>query len=183
LIEQATGAKRAVMDNGTNPGFDGLPEADKADMHYFFGQIGLVLPVLGIHVLQPEPTASTVSVPGSANPQAAVVFEMSVGTARASASEAEGKIVVHKGSTARKTGTPGWDAYRKLRDQLVADGKLADGQDPALLVFTEDVAFDSPSAAATVVYASNVNGPMTWKVKGSSLTYKAWQQQQTPVLP
>jgi predicted GIY-YIG superfamily endonuclease len=177
LIAQAIGAKRAVVDNCTNPGFDGLPEADKADMHYFLGQIGLVLPVLGIHVLQPEPTVSHGPSTEADAPLPVVVFEMVVGPAKASASEAEGKLVVHKGSTARKIGTAGWDTYRKLREQLVADGKLVDSRDEALLEFAEDVAFDSPSAAATVVSASNVNGPLAWKVKGTGMTYRAWQQE------
>ena len=56
---------------------------------------------------------------------------------------------------------------------------MVDGPDDVFLVFAEDMAFDSPSAAATAVSASNVNGTVAWKVKGTGMTY-ATRQQQTP---
>ena len=69
----------------------------------------------------------------------------------AGAGEVDGEFVVLKGSTARKAGIAARTGYRALREQLVADGKLVDSADPALLVFAEDIAFNSPSAAAAVV--------------------------------
>lgn len=178
IIKAAAGAKRAVLDNSTAPAFDALPEADRADMAFFLVQITLILPVLGINVLQPEPKVSAPALPSASPKPGGPVFEMAVGEAKATASEADGKLVVHKGSTARKAGTPSWDSYRKLRDQLLASGKLVPGSDPSLLVFTEDVAFDSPSAAATVVSAGNQNGPFIWRLEGTKQTYREWQQAQ-----
>jgi hypothetical protein len=47
-----------------------------------------------------------------------------------------------------------------------------------LLRFTIDYPFDSPSAAASMVTGTNVNGRVTWKVKGKGISYKEWQEQQ-----
>ena len=54
--------------------------------------------------------------------------------------------------------TPGWIA---IKNGLVASGKLAERG--SLLVFTDDVLFNSPSAAAAVVYGNNANGRLLWK--------------------
>jgi hypothetical protein len=45
-------------------------------------------------------------------------------------------------------------------------------------MFADNVAFESPSAAAAVVYAGNQNGRIAWRVKGTGQTYKDWQEGQ-----
>jgi hypothetical protein len=62
-----------------------------------------------------------------------------------------------------------------VRDKLLADQKLAESGQQNILTFAENIAFDSPSAAAAVVYAGNRNGRIAWRVKGTGLTYKEWQ--------
>lgn len=102
-----------------------------------------------------------------------------VGTS-ATAQEIDGNFVVFKNSTARKHGVESWEtypAYRILRDQLVNDGKLRDSEQEGFYVFAEDVPFNSPSAAATVVYGGNQNGRTAWKVKGTNQTYANWQDE------
>ncbi|MBM4380717.1 MAG: DUF4357 domain-containing protein [Deltaproteobacteria bacterium] len=47
------------------------------------------------------------------------------------------------------------------------------GQD--LLVFAQDYSFDSPTAAATAVTASSVNGRDKWTVEGTGQSYKEWE--------
>ena len=90
----------------------------------------------------------------------------------------EGAFVVFKGSTARKKPSyETWTSYRALKEQLVKDGKLVDSDDPEYLVFSEDVEFSSPSAAATVVAAGSRSGPVSWKVAGTGQTYQAWQEE------
>ncbi|MOA40541.1 hypothetical protein D3C78_1624280 [compost metagenome] len=82
-----------------------------------------------------------------------------------------------KGSSARHqwVGVPG--GYQGLFQQLVADGVLvADGS--AHLLFSDDYAFSSPSAAAAVVCGRSANGRISWMVEGSDVTYAAWQDQQ-----
>jgi hypothetical protein len=97
---------------------------------------------------------------------------------KADAVEADGEFVVLKGSMARELGTASWTSYKGMRDKLMADGKLVGSSQPNILTFAENVAFDSPSAAAAVVYAGNQNGRTAWRVKGTGQTYKEWQDSQ-----
>ncbi|MNC69923.1 hypothetical protein D3C75_1206690 [compost metagenome] len=46
------------------------------------------------------------------------------------------------------------------------------------LVFSDDYAFSSPSAAAAVVCGRSANGRTSWVVDGTGQTYAAWQDQQ-----
>ena len=73
-------------------------------------------------------------------------------------------FVVFKGSTALKgtteSMTPGWTAFK---NELIGDGRLA--EKGALLHFTDDVLFNSPSAAAAVIYGNNANGRISWKTE------------------
>ena len=59
----------------------------------------------------------------------------------AHAKEVDGAFVVLKWSTARRNGTPSWDAYLGLREELLAQGKLVD-KDSEFFQFTTDVEFD-----------------------------------------
>lgn len=97
--------------------------------------------------------------------------------ATATAQEISGEFIVLKGSKARKMGPKNWTSYKALRDQLVTDGKLADGPESDFYVFTEDVAFSSPSAGAAVVNAGNMNGRTAWKVAETGDTYQSWHEQ------
>lgn len=175
LIQVANAAGRAKLINGTAPPAPPLPEADVADMEYFLGQLQMILPVLGFNFLQPKPTFATSA---SGTPTTAPLFTLEAVGARAEAREVDGEFVVLKGSTARRQGTPSWDTYKTLRDDLVAEGKLVDGSDPDLLVFADDVPFNSPSAAATVVRAGNTNGRREWKEASTGKSYAEWQELQ-----
>jgi hypothetical protein len=96
----------------------------------------------------------------------------------ADAVEVDGEFIVLKGSMARRTGTASWTSYKEQREKLLADGKLVDSGQPNILTFAENVAFPSPSAAASAVYAGNQNGRIAWRVKGTGQTYKEWQDSQ-----
>jgi hypothetical protein len=169
-------ANRAKLTNGTAPLFDLLPESDRADMEFFIEQIGVILPVLGFDFTQ-APLLPTTQAKGPGiimQPQ----FEMSAVGVKADAVEANGEFVVLKGSMARLAGTASWTSYKGQRDKLMADGKLVESDQSNILTFAENVAFDSPSAAAAVVYAGNQNGRIAWRVKGTGQTYKDWQDSQ-----
>lgn len=168
LIDLAKLAGVAIVTNGTSPPLPPMPEPDVADMEYFLEQLRMVLPVLGMRFLQPKPTTDS----GSGVP--AVRFENNKVGGMARAVEIDNQFIVLKNSTARKHGVDSWDAYVKLRNQLVEDGKLIDGTDPAFYVFAEDTAFSSPSAAAAVVEARNANGRESWLVEGTKQTYAQW---------
>lgn len=66
--------------------------------------------------------------------------------------EVSGEFVVFTGSTARKVSTPSLsDSYRQMRQELLNEGKLADSSNSDYWIFTQNIPFTSPSAAANVV--------------------------------
>jgi len=175
LIAMTGEAGRATLANGTAPPLPPLPEPDVADMEAFLDYLQMMLPVLGFSFLQPRPlTESLPGKPMSALDSPTFVME-DVGTS-ARAKEVNGEFVVLRGSTARKEGVDSWMSYRGLREQLVAEGKLVPDGRPEFLVFADDVAFSSPSAAASVVAARNTNGRRHWWIKETSPTYAEWQE-------
>lgn len=143
LIEMAQEANRARVVNGTAPPKPALPEADVADMEYFLDQVVMMMPVLGFGFLQPSPR---VEVATAASPQSPV-FRLSGAGVRAEARVIDGQFVVLKGSAARKQGVESWTSYKGLRAELIESRRIVDGSDPQLLVFADNVSFDSPSAA------------------------------------
>jgi hypothetical protein len=145
-------------------------------MEFFIEQISLILPVLGLDFTQstPTPLAAKEPLPGNSEN----LFEMAAVGIKAEALEADGEFVVLKGSQARTNGNASWTSYKGLRDRLLKEGKLVGSGQPNILVFAENVPFESPSAAAAVVYAGNQNGRMAWRAKATGQTYKDWQESQ-----
>lgn len=172
LIKLGQQADRATIGNNTAPPLPPLPESDVADMEFFLGQLQLVFPVLGFGFLQQRPTLPPPSARVSDEQSPLFVFN-AVGV-RASAREIGDEFIVLKGSTARKESLRSWTSYKSLRDQLVADGKLIDSTEPNYFVFTDDLPFNSPSAAAAVVNAGNQNGRIAWKIAQTGETYQEW---------
>lgn len=170
LIRTIQKAGRASLANGTAPDTNPLPEPDVADMEYFLEQVQIVFPLLGLNLLQPPPAQQP---PGGGQPASPRFVMNDVGTS-ATAIESGDEFVVLKGSTARKQGVESWTGYRSLRDDLIAEGKLQDSVDPNYYEFASDVAFTSPSAAASVVAARTTNGRTAWKFEGVGESYAAW---------
>jgi len=174
LIQMAREASRARIMNDTSPPTPSLPEPDVADMEYFLAQIAMILPVLGFGFLQASPRVETAP---PATPESPL-FRLTAGGIRAEARIIDGRLVVLKGSMARKQGVESWTNSRNLRAELVESGRLVDAADPQMLVFADNVAFDSPSAAAAVVLGANTNGRVAWKTADTGKTYADWQDLQ-----
>lgn len=66
-------------------------------------------------------------------------------------------------------------SYLQLREDLRSAGTLKLAEDGKHLVFTTDTDFKSPSAASATVLGRTDNGRNTWRLKGTSITYAAWQ--------
>ena len=49
-------------------------------------------------------------------------------------------------------------------------------------LFTTDVSFSSPSAAAAVVRGRSASGPREWRVKGTRKSYADWQNEQLDIM-
>lgn len=172
LIRIAKESGRAKVTNDQIPPTRKLPEPDVADMDYFLSQIQLVLPTLGFDFLQPR-VSSKVTTDDTHHE---VLFEISSGGLHATAVERGAEFVVLKGSQAKKKTSPSLDSFLKLRERLISDSVLVDvSADSDLLEFSEDVAFSSTSAAATIVRGGNRSGPSEWRHKQSGATYGDWQ--------
>ncbi|PWJ14381.1 GIY-YIG nuclease family protein [Jannaschia seohaensis] len=179
LIELTARAGRVALDNGTQPdiGRRRLPEADIANMEQFLSNLRIVLPVIGLDMLKPQPRAVTQTVaPAEERTTGDVQFEIRHKSGvQATAVEQDGEFVVLEGSEAL-TGT-GFvqQGYGVLKDKLIADGVLVPHGEGKLL-FAKPYPFSSPPAAGAVVLDRNSNGRIEWKVKGHKQTYHDWQQ-------
>lgn len=200
LIQLAVQTKRARVANNTNPDVPSLPQADTADMEYFLQQVQILLPVTGFSFAMPVPTTvmalqknrTVAQVPAVAQPIAfakiedrglsgktSPVFHLTYGGVDAYGQESEGEFVVLKGSTARKRDTPSLtETYTQIRTQLQRDGRLTDSDQSEFWVFTDNVPFDSPSAAACVAIGTRVSGRVQWKMEETGQTYADWQEAQ-----
>jgi len=165
-------AGRTTLMQGNTPGGSSLPEADIADMDYFLDQIEIILPVLGIDILRLVSTNKRRDDARQRDQrQTDSYFTFEIGNVKATATEVDGEFIVKAHSLARDVEAPAMPAtYKALRDKLRSDGSLSPSQDQ-MLVFTRDVPFSSPSAAACVVYGASISGPANWKVSGTGATY------------
>ncbi|MCU1584350.1 MAG: endonuclease [Microbacteriaceae bacterium] len=183
LIALAQLARRARLLNGTAPLPLPLPEADVSDMEYFIAQAKIVLPVLGVNLFR---AATRTVVPSGVVDLAAAdestsspVFELLLNKEGivATAQEIDGEFTVFEGSHARSSWVGTSHGYEKLREKLERDGTLAATADGAMVAFTRDQVFASPSAAAAVIFGRNANGRTTWRIARSGVTYGDWQNQ------
>ena len=146
-------------------------------MEFFIDHFQMMLPVLGMMFLQPVEASSPpggAGIAGVASPE--FIISQTDSDVHAVAYEVGGEIIVQKGSTARKQGVPSWDSYVTLRNQLMTEGRLVDHDNPCLLIFGEDVAFSSPSAAACVVLGRNSNGRLELWIQATGETYADWRK-------
>jgi predicted GIY-YIG superfamily endonuclease len=180
LTEIARASGRAQLMNGNEPPTGTLPESDVADMEFFIEQLRVLMPALGFDILR-EPVARVTSPERaeSENGLASSSLELILRSSRegltAEAVLAGDEVIVRQGSLARKNPDYAMNQYSGLQDQLIADGSLSSPPNSDVLVFTRDVPFASPSAAAAVIYGRNANGRTSWRVKLSDETLKDYQ--------
>jgi hypothetical protein len=179
LIELALAANRVTLDNGTSPAGQRrrLPEADQANMEQFLANLKIVLPVVGLDLLKPQPRAvAQVSTPVDQRTVSDVKFEIRHKSGiYANAVEEDEEFIVLEGSRALANQGYVMQSYAALKQNLINTGVLAPAQDNRL-TFAKPHGFSSPSAAAAVVLDRNSNGRTEWKVKGSKQSYHDWQQ-------
>src|SRR5204863_7010687 len=146
------------LDNSAASG-SRLPEADRHDMEEFLEKIRQLLPVLGSELLTPVPSNQTAS--------SAEALRTEIKGVSATGQRTPTGFVVFKGSHAVLTPCPTAPQYAPFviatRETFEKDGTLASDGDR--LVFTRDVEFSSPSAAAAVVHGGTANGLIAWKDK------------------
>ena len=107
----------------------------------------------------------------------AILFELeSSRHGLAAAARESGKaFTVLVGSQAKLDWSGQPHSYLQLREELRSSGALTLSEDGTHLVFTSDTDFKSPSAASATVLGRTDNGRNTWRLKGTTITYAAWQ--------
>lgn len=98
------------------------------------------------------------------------------------AQEIDGEFTVLKSSEARKEWAStdklksGSHARRDYREALINSGILKKSEGDSCLTFSENHVFSSPSAAASIVAATESrNGRAEWKVRETGVAYGDWQ--------
>lgn len=185
LINIATEVGRTKLVNRTAQNPQKLPESDTSDMEYFIDQIRLVLPILGFDAFKATPKRNPLPQGSGATTNDQVqspVFEIlhDAKNIRAKGQEIEGEFVVFKDSSAVAEwigGASKTSGYAKLKKELKKTKKLTRENNSNISKFSEDVAFSSPSAAASIVLGRSANGRTEWKLEGSDKTYKNWQEE------
>ena len=172
LIEGALKVGRYKLDNAQSSGAK-LPESDREDMEVFLEKVQQLLPVLGSELITPV-TSKHTSTPSSSD-----LFCKIKGLTARGQRTANG-FAVFKGSQAVLQHRPEAPKYAKwvlaLRSKLIEEGALLPKHDA--LIFTKDVEFSSPSAAAGVVRGGTAAGPINWKTQDGK-TLKALEEATT----
>lgn len=158
LLSEASQVGRFTLEQNQSGG-SRLPESDREDMEVFLAHTRQLLPVLGSDLLIP------VAQPSAKQQSGGTLF------CRMKGAEARGHrtpdgFVVLQGSTAvlqERQSAKKWPYVIALRDKLIADGTLV--QKDGFYLFTLDVEFSSPSAAASVIEGGSANGLIEWRTK------------------
>ncbi len=183
LIEMASAVSAIKLENGTVPARSSLSEAARANMEEFLGTLHIVLPALGITIFQNKTRPSHDLAQSSDRISPRFVLETPKHSVNAIAELRGAEFVVLKGSTARQE----WASkahtqhgYKQLHDELVANGVLDCSTMPAR--FSENYAFNSPSAAAAIINGRSANGRLEWRLESDGRTFKEWEMAQLSLL-
>jgi hypothetical protein len=164
LLHEAKAVGRYALEN-SNSSNPRLPESDREDMEVYLSRIRQVLPVLGSDLLAPIAGSNK---PAQHQPNLVCKIKNAVATGR----RTESGFVVFAKSTAVLSVRPSAESQYPntiaLRLRLIQDKTLVEQE--GVYLFTKDVEFTSPSAAAAVVHGGSANGLTAWKDKhGKSL--------------
>lgn len=170
LIKRAAAAKRMPLENGNTPTEPTLSEADRADMDVFLVNILSILPVVGVHAFEQSPIVAQAGT-GLLTCQGKGITAIGRDTPQG--------FVVQSGSFATKEHVPSLKEHFprvcELREELLANGVLA--ASGAMLRFSQDYTFSSPSMASSVVLGRTTNGRIEWK-DSTGKTLKEFQESQ-----
>ena len=132
-----------------------LKEYDEISTRDFFEKIKFVLGVLGYPVF--EEVSNQIS-------DSKIYLLKADGTDAKANLLDDGSLNVLKGSLARIKETETFIGWSKAaREQFIKDGTLIDNNDGVSYIYTRDVLFKSPSAAATTTTGRSTNGWTAWK--------------------
>lgn len=173
LEASAKAADRYELENGNTPTQSSLPRAERDAMDELLEDVRLVLGTLGYPILEPllQPKIAPSMIASSASSETSAGEELTftVHDFSARGVRTNEGFVLNAGSTASKTNgdsVPG--KIVKLKEQLLADGRLVDNGHHLLLA--EDVLMSSSSYAAAFIAGTARSGPQSWfAANGKSL--------------
>ena len=116
--------------------------------------------------------------PGTTSISSSPIFYLKLpgGFGYAEAKVVNKEFIVLKNSPAKKDYQPSLQPNDIVhREKLCQEGKILLNKQGTNLIFTENVSFSSPSAAASIIRGASTNGPKEWKVKGTEQTYAEWK--------
>ncbi len=154
LIDLARAAGKAIVTNGQSSGAR-LPESDREDMEVFLEKICQLLPVLGVDLLVSAARPIT---------EGRVIMTCEIKGLIARGYRTPNGFIVLRNSEAvaeERASVEKWPWPRNMRTALKENGSLTARGDR--LVFSQDVEFSSPSAAAAVIHGGHANGLISWK--------------------
>lgn len=187
LIQLIRRSGQAKLANGTFPVFEGLPEAEIADMERVLEEITTILPVVGFDLFKAQDPLAfekrrSISNLGEVQISAPVAadrgeFVAKIKKAEAEAVEEKGSFTLLAGSQVHREEQSSFTApLRQRRVRLRENGILIDTSDPELWELTENTSFGSPSADSAFVAGRSANGRTTWRTKRGNLTYAEWRE-------
>ena len=158
-------ADRYELQNGNTPTLSSLPRAERDAMDELLEDIRLVLGTLGYPILEPLiqlktlASATTNAPMATSQTEGELIFTVHKLFARGVRTN-EG-FVLKKGSTAAKKNSDSVSGkIVKMKEQLLADGRLVD--DGGHLLLTEDILMSSSSYAAALIAGTSRSGPQSW---------------------
>jgi len=152
---KAREADRMVVQNKVQPQENTLSEFEKVTAEQYFENIHFILGAIGYEIFE---TVTESIVDGK-------IYHLKADGADAKAQIlGNGGVNVLKGSLARIRMTESfWGWSRAARERFLEDGTLKDNGDGVSYVYTKNVLFKSPSAAAATTTGRPINGWTAWK--------------------
>jgi len=148
-------AGRMVVQNKVQPQENTLSEFEKVTVEQYFENMQFILGAIGYEVF--ETVAESIT-------DAKIYFLKAEGADAKAQLLADGSLNVLKGSTARIRETEAfWGWSQAARKRFLEDGTLVEVGDKMSYVYTKDILFKSPSAAAATTTGRPINGWTAWK--------------------
>ena len=164
LIEDAHQNKTSEVYNKINPKLPSISEADEYSMRSFLGEMKIILPLLGFEFMTPSVITPQPKV------EIKDLYKLHDKVLKAFMYVEEGKFIVTKGSQMRSTESKslgkGW---AKLRAKIIREGIAIHSGN--YYEFTQDVSFNSTSAASSVMLGRQSPGPRVWIHTQNGKTY------------
>lgn len=187
LVEMAKQAERCSMpDNKQTPRLRKLSEAQQASAESFLDNVQLILPILGVNILRSTETVAESTAAPVVIKSPVFYLKSTRSGVDAQMQLVDGEFFVLKGSktvphwnVVRGTAAATISTYKALaarHQKLIDDGSIqTDGETGVL---TRNVAFSSPSTAASVVSGFSSNGRQAWKTSDGQ-SFAEWEDSTT----